>query len=420
MVQRKELWGVSGYLRIVAAMTLMGGFYWAIRGSGGYGGETGGMLAGFGWALLWYAFSQCGADAARRPYNSPWMLVAITLGIAFGGFTGYGVYIGWLDNRFYLNYPEGLRHVSAWTGYAMLFLCGLHWGGNVGCVMAWCAPRRPVSGRDWAVRIACGMAGAAGAWLFVHFFPQFFLPFYGEGLYSVPENATCRRALDSMYTIAPHVGLVFGFLAFELVRGDRRAAAMIVTMALGFAIPFTAGGYWQTAPFPAFKIDWWKCWEMSIGLGGGLAFGLAFWLFNQPGEAQPVIPGPKARAFFRSGIFLAFAALNVLQGAYDGWSGIHGMAPSGAGYLVLIAACLIPVFAAWYWRKNHETDETRLAPYMMSLRTILALQALIIVCGFLVSIPRQWAFANQFLVCLYLIYIGISALAAGTLFLKKM
>ncbi|HNT89186.1 MAG TPA: hypothetical protein PKL84_15095, partial [Candidatus Hydrogenedentes bacterium] len=382
------------------------------------GGETGGMFAGFAWALLWYAFSQYGAGAERRPYHRPWILVAIALGIAFGGFTGYGVYISWLNGRFHLNYPEGLRDVPAWTGYAMLFFCGIHWGGNTGCFMAWCAPKRPLRGVDWAARIACGVAGAVAAYGFVRLVPQLFLPYYAEGIYAVPENKTCIRALDSIRNIAPHVGSVLGFLAYEIFRRDRRAVAMILTMALGFAIPFTIGGYWQTQPYPEFRIDWWKNWEMTIGLGGGLAFGLAFWLFNRPGDVAPAQPGRFARAFFRSGLFLWFACANVLLGLYDGLCELHSIETSFYGYLALFVLSLLPVFAAWIRRRATATPETATAPYRLSLRAIIAFQVFLIVSGLLVSIPVHWRFANTFLMIMYAIYIGASLVLIGLLWFR--
>ncbi|MBP8131817.1 MAG: hypothetical protein KA184_19745 [Candidatus Hydrogenedentes bacterium] len=408
-------WAGPDYAIAMLVMGLMGAFYWAIRGTTGYGGETGGMLAGFGWALLWYLFSQYGDGAARRPYNRPWVLLAITLGIAFGGLTGYGVYISWLNGRFHLNYPEGLRDVPAWTGYAMLFLCGLHWGGNTGCFLAWCAPRRPLRGTDWALRIASGAVGAAAACAIVRLFPQWFLPYYAEGIYAVPENKTCIRALDSVRNIAPHVGMVLGFLAYEIARGDRRAAAMILTVALGFAVPFTAGGYWQTMHDSAFPIDWWKNWEMTIGLGGGLSLGLAFWLFNRPADTPPPAPGPAARAFFRSGIFLWFASINVVQGAYDGWCELHKVDTSAAGYGVLLFLSVIPVIAAWLWRRRNETPETAHGPYRLSARAIAGFQAFIIAAGVLVSIPAEWRFANTFLLSAYGVYLGGSLLLFGML-----
>ncbi|HNT88062.1 MAG TPA: hypothetical protein PKL84_09370, partial [Candidatus Hydrogenedentes bacterium] len=64
----KNAWTGTDHLLAMLVMGLMGAFYWAIRGTAGYGGEMGGMLAGFGWALLWYAFSQMGGIGERRPY----------------------------------------------------------------------------------------------------------------------------------------------------------------------------------------------------------------------------------------------------------------------------------------------------------------------------------------------------------------
>ncbi len=405
MNQPQRLWTNADYVLVMAITGLMGAFYWAIRGTSGYGGETGAALAGFGWALLWYAFSRMGRDAERRPYASPWLIPAITFGIAFGGLTGYGVYISWLNGKYCLNHPELERAVPAWTGYAMLFLCGLHWGGNAGCCMAWCAPRRPLRLQDWATRIACGIAGAVAAAIFVRVFPQLFLPFYSEGVYNVPEYKTCQRALESIQTIAPNVGVLLGFLAYEIARRDRRAVAMILTLALGFAIPFSVGGYWQTMDDSPIQIDWWKNWEMTIGLGGGLAFGLAFWMFNRPTDAVQPALGSWSRAFFRSGIPLWFPCIPVLQGCYDGWHEIYGIAPTMPGYSILFGASFLPLLATCAWYLRHPQGD---APYRLSYRAIAAFQLLIVAAGIIVSIPKTWHFGNTFLAAAYTIYIGTS------------
>lgn len=413
---KKHAWSSADYWLTAGVMCLMGGYYWAIRGTTGYGGETGGMLAGFGWALLWYAFSQVGDGAERRPYGTPWLLLAIPLGIGFGGFTGYGVYISWLQGKFHLSYPEGLRPVGAWTGYAMLFLCGIHWGGNTGCFMAWCAPKRALRKVDWAIRIGCGLAGAIGAALFVRAYPQLFLPFYNEGIYSVKEYATCQRALTSIRTIAPHVGLILGFLAYEIARGDWRAAAVILTMAIGFAIPFSAGGYWQTFQDSPLKISWWKNWEMSIGLGGGLAFGLAFWWFNKPGTTAPAPLGRTAQAFFRSGFPLWLPFFNVLQGAYDGYCQIYSLEPTKVGYVLLVAASVAPFFAAWYSRKKMATTDES---YRLPVWAVIAFQSVIVAAGILVSIPREWQLENMFLACAYAIYLGVSLVLIAVFWIRQ-
>ena len=399
-------WTRRDYGFLIIIMGLMGAYYWAIRGTGGYGGETGGMLAGLGWALLWYGFSGIGAEAERRPYGHPWALFAITCGIAMGGFTGYGVYTAWVRGDFYLNYPEMHRDVPAWTGYAMLFLCGLHWGGNAGAFLAWCAPQKPLRAMDWALRIACGVGGAIAASVFVRACPQLFLPYYAEGLYSVPEYKTCVRALDSIHTIAPHVGLALGFLTYEILRRDWRAVGMILTVGLGFAIPFAAGGYWHTLHDLPIKLGWWKNWEMTIGLGGGIAFGLAFWLFNQPGKTQQHKLGPKSEKFFLSGFPLWLPLNSVLSGLYSGLWELHGARPTTLGHIVVLLISAAPFAWLWWRGKSGLPDVDR--RFALSFKGMLWLQALIIVSGYLVSIPMAWKLANVVLVLLYTGYIGVS------------
>ncbi len=408
MKSTDDNWVTRDYIMAAAVMSLMGGFYWAIRGTTGYGGETGGMLAGFGWALLWYGLSRSGDGAERRPYGGPWMLPAITLGIALGGFTGYGVYISWVKGMYCLNYPEACRPVPVWTGYGMLFLCGLHWGGNTGCFMAWCAPKRPLRWYDWAARLGCGAAGAVAAAWFVRAYPQLFLPFHDEGVYSVPEYRTCIRALDSIQTIAPHVGLLTGFLAYEALRRDTQAVAMILTMALGFAIPFSAGGYWQTFDGSALHISWWKNWEMTIGLGGGLAFGLAFCWFNQPGKDQRQPLGNFSGMLFRSGMLLWLPTIFVMKGLFEGCCKIMKKQPTPAGYGVILVVATVYA-AIWIWLDRADNRMQRADGYVLSYRSIVAFQLLLILSGWAVTLLAGWSLANAVIAVLYVLYLGGSA-----------
>lgn len=409
----------TDYILVAIICGLMGAFYWAIRGTGGFGGAAGGALAGFGWALLWHAFSHSDGAGEHRPYSHAWMVWAITLGIAFGGLTGYGVYTAWVRGTFYLDYPGGVREVGAWTGYAMLFVCGLHWGGNTGCFMAWCAPGRPVRGRDWLLRIACGVAGAVAAGIVVRVFPQLFLPFYGEGLYQVEANATCQRAVGSIHNIAWHVGLFLGFLGYEIGRRDWRAVGMILVLALGFAIPFAVGGAWHTMHGSELKIGWWKNWEMTIGLGGGLAFGLAFFLFNRPAAASRPALGAKSRAFFASYFPFWLPALIVCFSVYDGLSNLHGFERTAAGHIIILVL-LTAVVGATAWRRIQQTKGQQNARFRLPFPEILAFQALIIAAGYLTSIPGdELRLANKVLLVLYTIYIGCSCALAFLLYRRR-
>ena len=313
----------TDYFLLAFIMGLMGAFFWAIRGTTGFGGSQGGLLAGLGWGILWFVFSSRDIAGNRRPYSTPWMLAAITFGIAYGGLTGYGVYIAWLSGNFYLNFPEGVRDIAPWTGYTMLFFCGLHWGGVTGAFMAWCGPNARLHWWGWLLRIGSGMLGALIALYVVRSFPQWFLPFYAEGIYEVEENRTCIRAAGSIRNIAPHVGFYFGFLVFEIIRRDWRAVSMMLVMGLGFAIPFTIGGYWQTFHGTNLEIDWWKNWEMTIGLGGGLAFGLAFYLLNRPEIEKPVKMFSAKSYALGVGFPIWFASGIVFRNVLKGINNLH-------------------------------------------------------------------------------------------------
>lgn len=396
----------SRYLSVATIMGLMGAFFWAIRGSAGYGGSQGAMLAGLGWAVLWYGFANLDGRGKERAYASPRMLAAITLGIAFGGLTGYGVYIAWLQGRFYLDYPDGVRAIAPWTGYAMLFFCGLHWGGVAGAFMAWCAPAKPVTWVHWIWRLAAGIAGALAAGWLVHAFPQWFLPFYSEGIYDVPANETCLRAQGSIGNIAPHVGLFLGFLGFEATRRDWRAVGMMTVMALGFAIPFSAGGYWQTLHDTGPGIDWWKQWEMSIGLGGGLALGLAFYLFNKPISKSTTRQVSAREMVWGGGLPLWLAGCVVFMGACEGLLDMHHpewMYPvrgvATLVYMIGTGLCLV-----WWSNRMRKGSGSVVLPGWILVCALV----LIVLSGYAVSTPLPLLFANKVLLSLYTFYLGAS------------
>ena len=400
----------ADYVSIAVIMGLMGAFFWAIRGTGGYGGEQGGILAGVGWAVLWYGFSGIDGAGRFRPYGHPVAIAAITFGIAIGGFTGYGVYNSWVRGQFFLDHPNGLREVGAWTGYAMLFVCGLHWGGIPGALLAWCAPRKCVCWRAWTARFGLGILGAVAAALIVRVFPQWFLPFYNEGIYQIDANKTCIRAEDSIRTIAPHVGLFLGFLAFEIAHRDWRAVGIMLVMALGFAIPFSAGGYWHTLNDLTTKISWWKNWEMTIGLGGGLAFGLAFYLFNRPEDVAPR-PVTSTKRIAGAGIPITLAVVEILLGGYDGFRSLHTLTwpelPDLSPILVIVGIGLVALVSLLGARQTSLGTSHAAEPVPTSI--LLAIVALIIVVGFAISIPAKLELANKLLLVLYTGYIVVSA-----------
>ena len=410
------------YLCITLIMGLMGAFFWAIRGTGGFGGTDGGALAGLSWAMLWVGFSQFGGYAKQRPYGHGAMAAAIIFGITFGGMTGYGVYTAWVRGEFYLDYPQGMRPVGIWTGYLALFLCGIHWGGITGAFMAWCAPEKPIGVVGWVLRILSGIAGAWLTLIFVRANPQLFLPFYSEGLYQIEENKTCIRALGSIQNIAPHVGLYLGFLAFEIARRDWRAVKVMGIMALGFAIPFAIGGAWHNGHSTSLQIDWWKNWEMTIGLGGGLSFGLAFFLFNQPTN-QEVRPTTRLERILGLGFLMCVTTWIVIRSAHEGFIKTHELTQlydTRQGVALFCIGGALFMFVLWTVLSMREDKKLLQHPEYPVLPPKLAASiiAIIVLAGYITSIPKESHLANIVLLSLYTFYI-LTSLALFAVLKKR-
>lgn len=451
----------SHYLLVALIMGLMGAFLWAIRGTAGFGGWQGGLLAGLGWGLIWMYFSNRERNGDKRPLSNPWMVAAITFGMAYGGMTGYGAYIGWVSGNYWLNHPEAVRDIAPWTGYLTLFFCGLHWGGVSGAFMAWCHPGAKLDWKGWVLRLASGLAGAFAVYYLIKGFPQWFLPFYGEGIYENPENRTSIRALNSHLNIAPHLGFFFGFLAFEIARRDWKAVGIMVIMALGFAIFFSAGAYWHTMHGQTdLRLDWWKNWEMSIGLGGGLAMGLVFYLYNRPSSDTATYRFTPKSWIIGAGLSIWFASTIVFRNIYRGlthqyighdltfeqeymilFSLIYLIPASilfflfarkahkpdkmllqNIGFLAVLVLFsvalyqvrllyLVPVTilaAAFFYYPKSAFDGMAEGAYPIPDRVVVALTGLIVAVGMILSIHLPMQLYNNFLVGIYVFFIVVS------------
>lgn len=412
-MSRTDSWSSVDYWRLGAILSLMGGFYWAIRGTGGFGGESGGMLAGAGWGLWWLLASAKGLDAVRRPYGSPWAFTAITMGIAFGGFTGYGVYISWLNGKFYLYYPENPRDIAPWIGFLMLFLSGLQWGGITGVFLSWCAPAVPVTWRTWCIRLAAGLgAGYFGLWL-IKAYPGLYLPFYSEGIYDVVDPRGVPRPVYQFEPIASNLAAYLGFMAVELLRRDFRAVKVMLTLGLGFALPFCVGAVWHTFQGSSLPLGWWKHWEMSIGLGGGAALGLAFWLFNRPGEAERPPLGTWSSRFFAFGGPMWLVLLNLCAGALEGRARLHDLEAPGALLPVFMVLCAVPVFLQ---RDGQRMLDLRTGNDNLLRMPFLIGQASILLAAAIVAIPPQIELGTAVILGCYAVYLTASGILAWRLF----
>jgi hypothetical protein len=165
------------------------------------------------------------------------------------------------------------------------------------------------------------------------------------------------------------------------------------------------------------QIDWWKNWEMTIGLVGGLAFGAAFWRFNRPARDRAATSGRLERAWLRTGLHLSLPSFVLLGGAYDGWCQLRNTEVSRSGFVgpFLASVCVPLTFRLWRGRTGRPTG----AGCGASLRTSLALVGMIVGAGYLVSIPTQWQLANVVLITLYTALVGASALLTTAIWRRR-
>jgi len=367
---------------------LMGLFFWAIRGTGGYGGLGGALLAGLGWGVLWYLCSELDGTAHLRPYGRLRVIAALVFGIGLGGMTGYGGFVGWVQGHFYIEFPNDFRPISPWTGYLALFVCGLHWGGIAGAFLAWCAPREPLAIAAWCARIGAGIAGAVVAFLLVDKFPQWFLPLYDEGVYELND-----RGVGTVQSIAVHLGAFLGFFVFEIIRRDWRAVAVMGIVACGFALSFAIGGYFHTFHGTDSAVDWWKAWEMSIGLGGGATLGLVFLLFNAP-DGGPAHEAPSLKErFFGAAFPIWFVTADVLGNAWDGFAEPRAL-EAMPDILQLIYFGFLAAAAIYFgfWLKEDED---------LPLWVPGAVLAIIVISGYIATIPAAPNPASNALMLIY-------------------
>ncbi len=97
-------------------------------------------------------------------------------------------------------------------------------------------------------------------------------------------NPNLRRMIIDCTEAVHHLGLILGFLAFEVWRRDWKNVGLILTASIVNGIGWWLLQAWKWAPtvFPGVQFNFWRCWESSGGLSMGLAFGLAYFLVNRP------------------------------------------------------------------------------------------------------------------------------------------
>lgn len=259
-----------------------GGAFWAVVRMSGEGcGWTSGLM----WGLAWHYLSAVQGHPGRRPFGSAWFVLAMVVGMYFGGMHGYGQFHSWVDGIFHLeSKTDRAVPINPLLGYWWNFLCGLGWGGVAAVFAAWSGATRPHRWWEWIVRIGLPVGLAWGFRAFTEWRPDLVMPLYGHVDYLDPTLCPdCARTTRTIVESTMWLGFCLGGFIFEALRRNWRNLAFMGTMGVGFAVAFTLFEWLHTLPnLTSSQIGWWKYWETSVGTVGGLVLGMCFLVFNRP------------------------------------------------------------------------------------------------------------------------------------------
>lgn len=315
-------------LPVVLFMAL-GAMTWAVRGSSGFGAVNGCVFAGVTWGTAWWYISRDSAAAQSRRYSSGWIILALTVGIGISGNRGWMQWPSFFEGHLQLNTPEGkFAPIPRIYGFMWLFIAGVPWAGLGACLLAWCAPARPLRARDWVARLACGFGAATVAAGLYHSFPHLFLPLFGqlkEQYGNLAANPNLRRLIGDNRAALIHLGCYLGLLGFEALRRDWKNVTLITTVGLVNGLGWAACQNWRWAAtaWPQANFNWWRCWESCGGISIGLAYGLAYYLVNR--RNYQVIPANSCPNWERFGAYVGLLlGLGLsLKNGLKGWANIY-------------------------------------------------------------------------------------------------
>jgi len=334
----------------------LGALGWAVRGCSGFGAVNGCIFAGVLWGAGWWFLAQESPVDRPRRYTSPWIMLALTIGIGLSGARGWMQWPSFFEGKLQTDTAHGqFVPISRAYGFLWLFIAGVPWAGLGACALAWCGSLRETRLWHWALRIAFGLGTAALARKLYLAHPEIFLPLYGavEKQYHQPRtNPNLQRLINDCNAAITHLGYYLGFLTFEIVRRDWKNALLITTVGLLNGLGWAAfqNWKWANALWGADTFNFWRCWESSGGISIGFAYGIAYFLVNRPMSpreisiinARPQIAG---RSFewmlIHSG--LTFFVSLYLRETMGGW---------GSWYFAIVLA-----FGAIYYFMNRPNVE---------------------------------------------------------------
>ena len=309
----------------------LGAMTWAVRGCSGFGAMNGCVFAGVTWGAAWWFIARDPAGPQSRRYASAWIIPALTLGIGIAGNRGWMQWPSFFEGHLQTNTPEGrFVPIPRIHGFIWLFIAGVPWAGLGACALAWCGSRSPARVRDWALRLAAGLAGAVVARLLFDHLPQVFLPLYDslQSQYAdLHANPNLRRLISDNRAALTHLGLYLGFLAYEAGRRDWKNVTLILTVGLlnGTGWALCQNWKWAATAWPGANFNFWRCWESSGGISIGIAYGVAYYLVNRPQPAgTPAAPAayPNLERFAGYAGLVFGLGLSVKNGL-KGWANIY-------------------------------------------------------------------------------------------------
>jgi len=265
----------------------LGAMTWAVRGSSGFGAVNGCIFAGVTWGAAWWFISrEHGARQSRR-YSSGWIILALTVGIGISGNRGWMQWPSFFEGHLQLNTAQGrFTPIPKIYGFIWLFIAGVPWAGLGACLLAWCAPQRPLTIRDWVIRLGCGIGAAWLAGVLFRLLPEAFLPLFKslrEQYADLGTNPNLRRLIGDNRAALMHLGCYLGFLGYEASRKDWKNVILIGIVGLvnGLGWALCQNWRWASGLWPQANFNWWRCWESCGGMSIGAAYGLAYYLVNR-------------------------------------------------------------------------------------------------------------------------------------------
>jgi hypothetical protein len=398
----------------------LGAMTWAVRGSSGYGGSAGCLFAGITWATAWWFISRHSPPGHSRPYNSGWIILALTIGIGIAGDRGWMQWASFFEGRLQTNYAKGeFVPISRAYGFLWQFISGIPWAGIGACLLAWCAPARPLRARDWIARLVFAFGAAFVARLLFAKFPDLFLPLHQKlatQYADLDANSNLRRLINDNRNAIIHLGFYLGCLAYELARRDWRNVTLITTVGLlnGVGWALLQNWKWAHKVWPNADFNFWRCWESSAGISIGLAYGIAYFLVNRPAPAA-ILHSPRNPNLERFAAYLGLLlglGLSIRNGI-KGWANIYLGREDYWGALLwkVTAPLLLLGFVLILWRiwRTRVTSRTDLFPHAYALIWLVLITQNIL--AQLVTGP--WSSWNEVAFSLY--YLVLFALSAVTI-----